>query len=115
MLNVPTDTEVRSWVQVPATAISDDDLSEILAAELAIQARTCRVPEDPDPETGEEAAYPAALSRAVLRRCQREVAAKALPLGILGSEGTEYGPMLLRSWDAEIARLEASYRQVVVA
>ena len=114
MLNVPTSTEVRAWVQVPATAISDDDLDQILAAELAIQSRTCRLPDDPD-ENGDEASYPDALSRAVLRRCQREIAAKALPLGIVGGESTEFGPLLLRSWDAEISRLEASYRQVVIA
>lgn len=115
MLNVPSSSEVRAWVQVPATSISDADLDQILAAELAIQSRTCRIPVDPDPDTGGEASYPDALARSLLRRCQREIAAKALPLGILGSEGAEYGPMLLRSWDAEIARLEASYRQVVIA
>lgn len=115
MIGVPTSSEVRAWVQVPASAISDADLDQILAAELAIQARICRLPVDPDPDTGGEASYPDALSRAILRRCQREIAAKALPLGILGSEGAEYGPMVLRSWDAEISRLEASYRQVVIA
>jgi hypothetical protein len=115
VIGVPTVEEVRAWVQVPASAISEADLSQILAAELAIQSRTCRLPEDPDPDTGEEASYPDALSRACLRRCQREVAAKALPLGILGGEASEYGPLVLRAWDAEIYRLEASYRQVVVA
>lgn len=115
MIGVPTPEEVRTWVQVPASAISDEDLAQILAAELAIQARTCRLPDDPDPDTGEEASYPDALARSCLRRVQREIAAKALPLGIVGSEGTDYGPLVLRSWDAEISRLEASYRQVVIA
>jgi hypothetical protein len=115
VIGVPTSEEVRSWVQVPATAISDDDLSAILDAELAIQARTCRLPDDPDPDTGEEATYPPPLARSVLRRCQRQIAAKALPLGIVGGESAEYGPLVLRSWDAEIYRLEASYRQVVIA
>jgi hypothetical protein len=115
VLNIPTLAEVRAWIQVPASAISDDDLQQILDAEIAIQARVCRLPDDPDPETGEEAAYPDALARSALRRCQRQVAAKALPLGVLGNEGTEYGPLQLRAWDAEISRVEASYRQVVVA
>jgi hypothetical protein len=115
VLGIPTLPEIRTWVAVPASAISDADLTQILDAELAIQARTCRLPEDPDPVSGEEATYPAALSRSVLRRCQREIAAKSLPLGIVGGEAQEYGPMLLRSWDAEISRLEASYRQVVIA
>jgi hypothetical protein len=115
VLNVPTVTEVRAWVQVPASAISDADLGQILDAELSIQLRTCRVPEDPDPITGEEAYFPDPLARSTLRRCQRQIAAKALPLGILGVDASEYGPLVLRSWDAEISRLEASYRQVVVS
>lgn len=115
MLDVPTSEQVRAWIKVPATAISDDDLAQILDAELAIQARTCSLPPDPDPVSGGEATYPSALSRACLRRCQREVAARSLPLGILGADSTEYGPITLRAWDAEIVRLEASYRRVVVA
>lgn len=115
MQNLPTLEQIRTWVQVPASAISDDDLTQIFASELLIQSRTCRVPEDPDPITGEEAIYPDALARSVLRRCQRQIASKALPLGILGVDASEYGPITLRAWDAEISRLEASYRQVVIA
>lgn len=195
MQNVPDLDQVRAWVKVPASQVSDDDLEQILAGELAIQARTCRVPDDPNPspatltitgyaaevdvtdgpvgeiytiswgdglrdvvtidEAGDASAshvydyagsypawvadakghtlvagmvavpgdqvipeqgfYPDALARACLRRCQREVAARALPLGILGADSAEYGPITLRAWDAEIVRLEASYRQVVVA
>lgn len=114
MNGVPDLAAVRAWVGVPATAISDVDLQAILDAELAIQARTCRLPVDP-PEPEPPATYPEPLARAVLRRCQRQVAAKAIPLGILGADSTEYGPVNLPRWDAEIARLEASYRQVVVA
>ena len=114
MIGVPDLEQVRAWVQVPATQISDDDLQQILDAELAIQARTCRLPPDPDAE-GTEATYPAALARACLRRCQRQVAARAVPLGMVGADASEYGPVNLPSWDAEVGRLEASYRQVVVA
>jgi hypothetical protein len=106
---VPTLADVRAWVNVPATAISDADLQQILDAELAIQARTCRLPE------GEEAIYPPPLARAALRRCQRQVAAKNVPLGVLGAESAEYGPLALPGWDAEVARLEASYRVPVVS
>jgi hypothetical protein len=115
VLDVPTPEQVRAWTRVPASSISDEDLEQILDAELAIQARTCSLPEDPDPITGGEATYPAALSRAALRRCQRQIAARSLPLGILGADSTEFGPITLRAWDAEIVRLEASYRRVVVA
>lgn len=196
MIGVPDLAQVRAWIQVPASAISDADLDQILAAELAIQARTCRLPDDDDTSgpatltvTGYEATvlvdagppgrtyrilwgdateeivlddngdasashsyeyaggypaavvdvdrdrvlvsgvvtvpgdmilpaqgvYPDALARAVLRRCQREVAVRSLPLGAIGTEQAEYGPVNLPAWDAEIGRLEASYRIPVIA
>lgn len=195
MIGVPTLAQVRAWVQVPATAISDADLQQILDAELAIQLRTCRVPDDPDPgpvvltqdgmdvlvtlagatpgtlyriawgdtfsdevtvaedgtgtaahtyadegefvvvayndranvvayypltvpgtgTTAPQSTYPAALARACLRRCQREIAVRALPLGAFGTETAEYGPVNLPAWDAEISRLEATYRIPVIA
>jgi hypothetical protein len=114
VIGIPTLEQVRAWCQVPATAVSDEDLQQILDAELGIQARTCRLPTDPEPPA-EEATYPEALARACLRRCQRQVAARAVPLGMVGADGAEYGPVNLPRWDAEIGRLEASYRQVVVA
>ena len=112
MIGVPDLPQVRAWIQVPATAVSDVDLQQILDAELAIVARICRLPEDVE---GEEATYPPALARSVLRRCQRQVAARNVPLGVLGQDGPEFGPLTVPSWDAEIRRLEASYRIPVIA
>lgn len=114
MNGAPTRDQVRAWIGVPVSAVSDEDLDQILAAELAIQARICRLPDDPDAD-GNPATYPDALSRAVMRRCQREVAARAVPLGAIGGESTEFGPFSLPRWDAEITRLEASYRIPVIA
>lgn len=114
MIGVPDMGQVRAWCQVPATAISDEDLEQILAGELAIVSRTCRLPEDPEPPDP-EATYPPALARSVLRRCQRQIAARNLPLGVIGAEGVEYGPLTVPTWDAEIRRLEASYRIPVIA
>jgi len=62
-----------------------------------------------------EAMYPEALARALLRRCQRNVAARSVPLGAFGLEGSEFGPVTLPAWDAEISRLEASYLIPVIA
>lgn len=115
MQGVPNLEQVRAWVGVPTTALSDEDLQQILDAELAIQARLLRLPEDPDPETGLEATYPEPLARSCLRRCQRQVAARNVPLGVLGAEGAEFGPLTMPSWDVEVARLEASYRMPVIA
>ena len=110
MTGEPDLAQVRAWVKVPATSISDEDLQQILDAEIAIVARTCRVPAD---EAG--AVYPPPLARSVLRRCQREIAARNVPLGVLGQDGAEFGPLTVPSWDAEIRRLEASYRIPVIA
>jgi len=109
----PDLAQVRAWVKVPATSIGDEDLQQILDAELAIVARTCRLPETVEGEP--EPIYPAALARSVLRRCQREIAARNVPLGVLGQDGAEFGPLTVPSWDAEIRRLEASYRIPVIA
>ncbi len=115
MIGIPDVDDVRAWLQVGTGAVSDDNLEQILLGELAIQARLLRIPEDPDPETGLEATYPEALARALLRRCQRNVATRQVPLGTLGLDGAEYAPLSLPAWDAEISRLEASYLIPVIA
>lgn len=120
MTGPPTLEQVRAWIKVPASQLSDEDLQQILDAELAIQARLLRVTAGSafgasfSDAFGDDD-YPAALSRACLRRCQREVAARNVPLGLVGSEAAEYGQVRLPAWDAEIARLEASYRIPVIA
>jgi hypothetical protein len=113
VLGVPTLAGVREWLKVPASQLGDEDLQQILDAELAIVARTCRLPVEVEGEP--EATYPPALARSVLRRCQRQVAARNVPLGVMGQEGAEFGPLRVPSWDAEIRRLEASYRIPVIA
>lgn len=115
MQGIPTLEDVRAWLNVSAGAVSDEDLDQIRLAELGIQARLLDLPPDPDPDSGEEATYPEALARSLLRRCQRQVAARAVPLGALGLEGSEFGPINLPAWDAEISRLEASYLIPVVS
>src|SRR5262245_39101300 len=115
MLGIPTAAECRAWANVSTAAIPDADLEAIRQAELDIQALTCEVPTDPDPNTGLEATYPAALARALLRRTQRQCAARNIPLGYFTDVAAEYGPQQLSSWDAEVSRLESSYRQHVVA
>lgn len=113
MLGVPTAEECRAWANVSSAAIPDADLEGIRQAELDIQARTCEVPDDPGPDG--EATYPAALARALLRRVQRQCAMRNLVLGYVTDLAAEYGPQQISAWDAEVGRLESSYRQHVVA
>lgn len=110
MIGIPTLEQTRTWCGVSVTAVSDEDLLEILDGELDIQARTLRIPDDSD-----TAEYPKALRRSLLRRCQRQLVAKGLPLGMIGDTGGEFGTAYLRSWDPEIRRLEDPYRKVVIA
>jgi hypothetical protein len=102
---LPPVADVRAWLQVPVTALSDADLLAVITAEAVIQQRICAFPGD--------ATYPEPLLRALYRRCARHIAARQIPLGVTG-EG-EYGSVRLSGYDAEVRRLEASYRIPVIA
>jgi len=101
MTQAPTLGEVRAWLQLPATALDDTQLGHVLAAEVALVAEWCRVPDDAN-------AYPEPLYQSVLRRCGRECAARGVPLGLIGVDA-EFGSQVLRRWDGEIERLELPY------
>jgi hypothetical protein len=102
----PTLDQIRAWIKVPATAIPDDQLQQVVDAEAGIQARLCRIPTD---------TYPPELCQALYRRVQRHIAAKAVALGLVGLDQTEYGPVRVPGYDAEVNRLEASLRIPVIA
>lgn len=114
MLGIPTVAEARAWLGVSVTAVSDDDVQEIIDAELVLQARILDVPADPG-DDGNEATYPVPLARALLRRVGRQIAARSVPLGFVGGEASEFSPIALAAYDAEISRLEASYVIPVVS
>lgn len=79
------------------------ELDDALAAEIAAQARVCRV----------GAGYPADLRQALLRRVQRNLALRALPLAVLQGDA-ETGSTILPGRDPEVRRLEAPHRRVTV-
>jgi hypothetical protein len=101
----PSIDDVRSWLQVPATVVGDDALQQVINAETLLQARLVRTPADP-------AALTPDLIQAIYRRVGREIAAKGVPLGMLGADA-EFGPARLSRWDSEIERLEGPNRKVV--
>jgi len=96
---------VRAYLKVPATVLSDPDLQRMLDASADDQAARCTVP---DP-------YPDALAQALLRRVQREVAARNLPLGMVGLDAAEYGPTRLPYLDSLVEEHERAYRVQVLA
>lgn len=103
-LDLPT---VRAYVKVPATALSDADLQRMMDASSADQASRCIAPEP-------GATLPA-LEQALLRRIQREIAARNLPLGMVGLDASEYGPERLPYFDALVEEHERPYRRQVLA
>lgn len=107
MGTVPDLATVRAYVRVPASSLSDDDLERMRLAALADQNARCAWDETtPD-------AYPDALAQSLLRRVQREIAARNLPLGMVGLEA-EYGPANIPAFDALIEHHENAYRRVVL-
>ena len=115
MGTIPDLAAVREYLRVPATTLSDIDLERMRIACLTDQMARCKWPgqETPDDETDDQ--YPEALAQALLRRIQRECAAKNLPLGMVGLDGAEYGPQSLPAYDALISEHEKAFRRQVLA
>lgn len=107
MATIPDLVTVRDYLKIPATVVSDADLQRMMDACAADQAARCLVPADP-------AAFPPALAQAFLRRVQREVATKNLPLGMVGVDA-EYGPQSIPALDAQVTEHERAYRAQVIA
>jgi hypothetical protein len=101
----PTIAEVRDYVKVPTTALSDADLTRIYNAATDDQTNRCRISEP----------FPDALAQAFMRRIQREIAARNLPLGVIGADAAEYAPTRVPMFDALIEAHELPYRLVVLA
>ena len=80
---------------------TEPEIAGAYAAEVADQSSRCRV----DP-------YNDALAEALLRRVKRNLAMRALPLGV---QTDELGATRIGSTDPEVRRLEGPYRRLVVA
>lgn len=99
--------DVKTYLGTIGTAAgkSDDQIQQALTAEIADQNARCRIPTDPD-------AFPAALAEALRRRVARNLAMRAIPLGV--QTDAELGGLRLGSKDPEVLRLEAPHRKRVV-
>jgi hypothetical protein len=107
---VPTIDEVREWLNVPLSELSETGLARIYYAELGLQGQY----NDVEP-------YTDWLAMALLRRCARAAAARGVPLGTLPIQSTGYGDSmnfgaaLLPRIDAEIARYEGPTTVIAIA
>lgn len=100
---MPTTDDVADYLREGAASWATEDLQDALDAEAAAQRSVCRV----------RAVYPDDLRQALLRRVQRNLALRQLPLAVHQGDA-EAGPMLLPGRDPEVRRLEAPHRKLVV-
>lgn len=101
--NLPTLAQVKTYLGDVAAQWADADIQDALDAETAAQARACRTGPD----------YPDDLAQALKRRVQRNLAMRALSLGVLTGDG-ESDSTILPGRDSEVRRLEAGRRKVVI-
>jgi hypothetical protein len=98
---MPKVSDVAVYLGSAAGNWSTDDLQDALDAERAAQRARC----------GERPYYPPDLRQALLRRIQRNLALRRLPLAVQDSEG---GSTVLPGRDPEVRRLEGPWRKLVV-
>lgn len=99
---MPTAGDVANYMRENAASWETEDLQDALDAEAAAQRAVCRVP----------AVYPADLRQALLRRVQRNLAMRGLPLAVPTGDA-DSGPAILPGRDPEVRRFEAPHRKLV--
>lgn len=111
--DLPTIAQIRDFAELDPGHVADDELIRMWQAGLDRIVRSCRrhIPLDAEGQpTG--TGWPAPLVEAALRRLQRAVAARPLPLGYLNT-ASEYGPARIPNYDLMIEELEGPFRAVV--
>lgn len=98
----PTQQEVVAYLASAGLKYGEPAVASALKAELAAQARVCRVGEPMQDD----------LAEALMRRVARNLTMRALPLGVQSDDLG--GSTVLGSNDAEVRRLEKPYRKVVM-
>lgn len=99
---MPTIDDVARYLKTSAASWTTADLQDELDSELEHQQAKC----------GVRAVYPRSLRKALLRRVQRALAMRALPLATLQGDA-DGGAIILPGNDPEVRRLEGPYRKLV--
>lgn len=114
MIGTPGLPDLKAWLGLAVDDTQDDVvLQESLDAALEQQAQVVCYPCD---EFG-DAVFTADLREAVMLRAQRLAARRNSPEGVLGLSGTggDFVSARVPAYDADVAALEAPYRQIPVA
>lgn len=81
----------------------DGQVASALAAETAAQERKCRIDNPIQPD----------LKEALCRRVARNLALRQLPIMVMRGDA-ESGPLVAPGSDAEVRRLEAPHRKLIL-
>lgn len=100
---MPTAADASVYLGSSAASWSMDQITGALAAERSAQRDRC----------GERAVYPDALREALLRRVQRNLAMRRIPLAVPTGDA-DGGPSVIPGRDPEVRRLEGPYRRTPV-
>lgn len=99
---------VTGYLAAGGSVWTEQEISAALAAEQAAQAARCRVPAEDDD-------WPADLLEALCRRVAHNLALRGLPLGVQATiSEAAVAQTRVAGTDAEVARLEAPHRRLVV-
>lgn len=101
---MPLVNDVADYLRENAASWATADLQDALDAEAAAQRSMCRV----------GAVFPADLRQALLRRVQRNLALRQLPLAVLQGDAELGSSRVLPGRDPEVRRLEAPHRKLAV-
>ena len=119
MTTTPPDlAAVKAYLDLADGLADDAEISSALAAETAAQAAVCTIPVVPvdpdDPDAGD--VYADDIAEALFRRVAHNLALRGLPLGVQASLADGYvATNRVGGTDAEVRRLEAPYRKLVIA
>jgi hypothetical protein len=102
------------------TSWGPEAIASAYDAEEKAQGRACKIPlnpaYDPDDQDSEQYDYPADLIEALYRRVAHNLALRALPLGVQATlSDSAVATTRVGGLDAEVRRLEAPFRRLVVA
>lgn len=100
---MPVVDDVADYLREDAASWTEADLQGALNAEAAAQRSVCRV----------AAVYPDDMREALLRRVQRNLAMRSLPVAVLTGDAEGGSSTLLPGRDPEVRRLEAPHRKLV--
>lgn len=98
---MPTVSDLQTYLGDDATRWTTPDLTSVLAAETDAQRAVCRVP----------AEFTNDLREALLRRCARNLAARAVPVTTYTAFDGGVSSTRVPLADPEIQRLESPYRR----